>query len=289
MANPKIKINGIRGPIPQGYVLGRSSAGTGDIELIRVPGIAIGQGPGGGIATPLPVIPGGTVLGNDTGAPGRAGPIPLSDLLPPGISFIPLANGGVPTDLVVLATGALVTVPYIGATPVSGGGGSGALVQIARIVTSGSQTSVTFASIAGTYSDLVMSYQARSANTSADDTINMTFNADTTAAHYLYSRDDRLGNATSTSAAFMQLAEIPGASATASFTAGGEAVIPNYAGSVFFKTFSAHQSNFDGTNLLTERAIGHWKSTVAITAINLVLNSGHGFVDGSTFTLWGRL
>ena len=37
MANPpNIRIRGIRSPIPQGYVLGRTSSGQGDVELIDI-------------------------------------------------------------------------------------------------------------------------------------------------------------------------------------------------------------------------------------------------------------
>lgn len=42
MANPpNIRIRGIRSPIPQGYVLGRTSSGQGDVELIDI--VSLGQ------------------------------------------------------------------------------------------------------------------------------------------------------------------------------------------------------------------------------------------------------
>src|SRR6267154_1372794 len=40
MSAPKIKIRGIRTPIPSGYVLGRVSSGTGDTVLVHVTTLA---------------------------------------------------------------------------------------------------------------------------------------------------------------------------------------------------------------------------------------------------------
>jgi hypothetical protein len=50
---PPIKIHGIRSPIPPGYVLGRTSRGQGDVELISLSKlgnalVTAGQGGGGG-------------------------------------------------------------------------------------------------------------------------------------------------------------------------------------------------------------------------------------------------
>jgi hypothetical protein len=36
MAPPKIRIRGARSPIPQGYILGRSSGGTGEVQLLNI-------------------------------------------------------------------------------------------------------------------------------------------------------------------------------------------------------------------------------------------------------------
>lgn len=73
MSPPKIKIAGIRSSIPQGYILGRQSPGTGDVELIAVPGLGQGGGiPGGGGA-------GGTKYDTLVFSLGESEPVPTGD------------------------------------------------------------------------------------------------------------------------------------------------------------------------------------------------------------------
>ena len=52
----------------------------------------------------------------------------------------------------------------------------GALIKVGEIVTSGSQTSVVFSGISGTYRNLRVSYQARCATVGKDDNLAMTIN-----------------------------------------------------------------------------------------------------------------
>ncbi len=69
MAPPAIKLTGISS-IPQGYVLGRSSKGTGDVELIWAPGLMRGQPVGSGSGAGLPSIANLSLLANTSGVVG---------------------------------------------------------------------------------------------------------------------------------------------------------------------------------------------------------------------------
>lgn len=59
MAPPKIRLRGIRLPIPAGYIVGRSSRGTGDAELLNLRQLRLlGVGTrGGSPVTPPPPAP----------------------------------------------------------------------------------------------------------------------------------------------------------------------------------------------------------------------------------------
>lgn len=54
MAAPDIKVRGLRSPIPTGYVLGRVSPGTGEVQLIDITTLAIAVAATGAIASPEP-------------------------------------------------------------------------------------------------------------------------------------------------------------------------------------------------------------------------------------------
>lgn len=64
MSPPGIKLQGIRAPIPPGYILGRTSPGTGVVELIKIADlgkalVVAGQGSTLGVAgrAAIPVVP----------------------------------------------------------------------------------------------------------------------------------------------------------------------------------------------------------------------------------------
>ena len=64
MSPPGIKLQGIRVPIPPGYILGRTSPGTGVVELIKIADlgkalVVAGQGSTLGVAgrAAIPVVP----------------------------------------------------------------------------------------------------------------------------------------------------------------------------------------------------------------------------------------
>jgi hypothetical protein len=154
---------------------------------------------------------------------------------------------------------------------------------IATTTASGSSTNVTFSSISGSYTDLVLII----ANVTAQiDNVGITLNSDTGSN---YSRTLINGNgSTATSTR--------GSNQTYLYTmykdtAGGDPVMSisqfqNYSNSTTYKTILTRQeTNSSGTKSV-QAMVSLWRSTSAITSISI--NSGNAnFNSGSTFTLYG--
>lgn len=86
----KRKVQGIRGPVPTGVILGRIDDGDGDVQLLSITDLAgfgvVTRGPGGGGSSP----------------PAPAG----------GAGVIPLVTGSEPPVLVSDGAGNLVVVDF---------------------------------------------------------------------------------------------------------------------------------------------------------------------------------
>lgn len=146
---------------------------------------------------------------------------------------------------------------------------------------------VTFSSISGNYTDLILVCAARSATASTSDTYLMTFNGLTTS---IYSRTRLLGTGSAASSAgrtsapnidFEGLAGNTSASGT--FTI-GKVQVQNYSSSTTYKTSLIRGD--DANNYVLATA-GLFASTAAITSISLATSSTSNFMTGSTFTLYG--
>jgi len=148
---------------------------------------------------------------------------------------------------------------------------------IATTTLSSNQSSVTFSSIPGTYTDLVLILVGQ--NTPSQDNFRLTMNNDT-GSNYSYTYLS--GNGTSASsgrgsnATPMYIGNLP-----SSQWATNIAHIMNYANTTTFKTVLSRQS---GTS--AEAWINMWRSTAAITTIKVDTGAGN-YVSGSTFTLYG--
>ena len=139
--------------------------------------------------------------------------------------------------------------------------------------------SVTFSSISGSYTDLII---VVSGTQSADDTIGLQFNSDT-GSNY---STTRLGGDGS-SASSTRWTNITSAYALLQFTTQNISVIniQNYSNSTTNKTVLSRSSN--AGNFLAAW-VSLWRNTAAITSIKLQsYNSGSNFAAGSTFTLYG--
>jgi hypothetical protein len=144
------------------------------------------------------------------------------------------------------------------------------------------QASVTFSSISGSYTDLII---AANLGATTTPSICLQFNSDTGSN---YSMTNLYGNGTTASSA-RQASQTqmnfnfidPGTTivATAIYQ------IMNYSNATTYKTALGRFSNA-GTG--TQATVGLWRSTAAITAVKLMLDSsGPLLLSGSTFTLYG--
>lgn len=179
-------------------------------------------------------------------------------------------------------------------TQFSSGGGSGALTLITKVVTSGSQSSVTFSSIASTFTHLVLSIMGRGSQAATTIDIRLQFNSDTGSNYnsevFVQGGTGAGSAAEALAAASIRIGDITAASATANYAGLIEAVIQGYAQTTFFKPVAGLTSgpkNTSGGGQNVEIASGLWLSTVAINAIKVFPSAGN-FVDGSIVALYGR-
>lgn len=178
-----------------------------------------------------------------------------------------------------------------------GGASPPGLVQLAQTVLGSPAAAVSFATISGAYTSLLLVITARSSAAAEVDNVKVVANTDT-AAHYsanlLYSIATGTG-ATPTAArnfgvipATAAPSTISAASATAGQAGNVTAEFPSYSGSTFFKTAIFKSMQKDATPESYMIVTGwEWASTAAITQLDLTLTSGGNFVTGSTFTLYG--
>jgi hypothetical protein len=172
-------------------------------------------------------------------------------------------------------------------------GSAGAWTQLSQIVTSGSQSTVDFTSISGSYNTLVLKYtsQDTTSGTSAS-VIRVRLNNDTTAANY--SNAQRIGaqngaafasTNTSTSGG-MFIGAQPNAGNTGD-AATGEVWIVQYSGTTWNKRIDSWNGSDDvGAGLFIVTSSGRWKSSAAVTRLT-VTTDGTAFSNGSIFTLYG--
>ena len=141
-------------------------------------------------------------------------------------------------------------------------------------VGSGGAADITFSTIAGTYTDLVLKISARSSETIGNAGLNIQFNGLTTNLSWrrLLGNGSSASSASSTGGA--RIAEFQGSDATANTFGNYEVYIPNYAGSNN-KSFSSDAVNeTNGTTEYMGLYAGLWAASSAITSIKLVPSAG---------------
>lgn len=158
--------------------------------------------------------------------------------------------------------------------------------KIATTTTTGSATTVTFSSISGAYTDLVLISSAGAVTNGAD--LRMRVNSDTGTNYsdtYLWGSGSAAGSTRLSNQNRFNLTYY-GTLPSGSTTRGTIITqIMNYSNTTTYKTCLTRANNAaSGTD-----AIAHlWRNTAAITSISL-LEFSTGFTDGSTFTLYGIL
>ena len=158
--------------------------------------------------------------------------------------------------------------------------------KIATTTLGSAVSSVTFSTISGSYTDLVI---VCSVFTSSDGTATeFQFNSDT-GSNYSNTFLEGNGSATSSSRESNQ------SSIGMSYNIGGNSTNPcitianiqNYSNTTTYKTLIGRwNSASGGTYPGTGAAVGLWRSTSAITSVVVKTGSGN-FNSGSTFTLYG--
>lgn len=167
---------------------------------------------------------------------------------------------------------------------------AGTLVRIAEVVTTGSQSTISFSSIPALYRDLELRILARGTVAATFADVRIRANGDT-GSNYdwsLQTNNGTVGEAYAQTAA--QVGIVTGANSPADAAGGSNIIIPNYRGTVFHKLMMgmvAVQTGASATNLYHGHSMGRWKSTAAINALSVYFASGN-FVDGSVVTLYGR-
>jgi hypothetical protein len=166
---------------------------------------------------------------------------------------------------------------------------SGAVQVIQTITTTAGATNVSFTSIPSTYKNLRLVYAA-GITAGTWELFFMRLNNDTAANYDRQTLQGRAG--TASSAETFGSTSIHIGNITQTNGTSGSISIPNYKDTVLdkfaFNTFYA-KSGTTTTSQWTGIFGGAWRSTSAITQIDLFPDSSRVFVTGSSFTLYGEL
>jgi hypothetical protein len=149
--------------------------------------------------------------------------------------------------------------------------------------TLGSNTNtVTFSSIASTYTDLVLVMSVKNTSGSFYDNL-LQFNSDT-ASNYSWTRISGNGTAATSARGTSQTSIQAGWGGTNPATT--IVSLQNYSNATTYKTCLVRTNDVDA---VTAAYAGLWRSTSAINRIDILAYSGTNFITGSTFTLYGIL
>lgn len=176
----------------------------------------------------------------------------------------------------------------------AGPAGGGAITLISEVITAGSQASITFSSISGSYRDLILRVRGRGDTSATTTTVAVQFNGDTGNNYniiniYFAATGTTVSGAVAAPSGSDQIGLIPAATATASYMGTIEALIAGYSQTTFFKVIHSRYDAFYGTfNISQIFGIfgGTWANTAAITSVKVSLTAGN-FVNGSIVSLYG--
>jgi hypothetical protein len=157
--------------------------------------------------------------------------------------------------------------------------------QIASTTLGSAASSVTFSSIPGTYTDLVLLSAASNLGVNGNG-LAMQFNSDTATNYsktFLYGDGASGVSGRGTSQTNISISNMP-ISSTGVFGA-GVANIQNYSNATTYKTVVS-RGGAANTGMIVIAYVGTWRSTAAITTITLFSDTGN-LATGSTFSLYG--
>ena len=176
----------------------------------------------------------------------------------------------------------------IGIIASSGGAAAGGDYEsIATVTASGSATTITFSSIPSTYQHLQV--RGVGSSTSSGGYCVLNINGDSGSnykQHWLQGDGSGTGSGVGSSATSIDLYST--ASNTANIQAAFVIDILDYANTNKYKTIRGLSGNdVNGADGAISLATGNWRSTSAITRIDLTDELGYNFVQYSSFALYG--
>ena len=161
-----------------------------------------------------------------------------------------------------------------------------ALIQ--HIELGSAASSISFSSIAGTFTDLMILTSTRNSNSSTFEDLRITFNGSGSG----YSARTLAGNGSSTSSYSESGSSIqfsitsPAANSTSNTFENTAIYIPNYAGSANKSVSIDHVWEQNATSAGQKITAALWSNTAAITSVTLTAGVGN-LVAGSSATLYG--
>ena len=155
-------------------------------------------------------------------------------------------------------------------------------VALATQTLGSAAASVTFSSISGSYTDLILVANAQT--TTNQDALRAQFNSDT-ATNYSYTQLYGLGTSTGSNRGTSQTGVRLSNGAPNSGSEFGVSIshIMNYSNSTTYKSILSRTVS----SYITSSFVGLWRSTSAITSITVYPENGGNIFTGSSFTLYG--
>lgn len=155
---------------------------------------------------------------------------------------------------------------------------------------SSSVTNITFSSIPGTYTDLVLVASVFGSRAANADSLAIRFNNDS-GSSYSYTYIIGESSAGAASARASNQTNIWVGNFTSNSVAQPGVIIvqvQNYSNTTTNKTILSRQNAIaGGTYNITGANVGLWRSTAAINSVTVRSETGSNFSSGSTFTLYG--
>ena len=153
---------------------------------------------------------------------------------------------------------------------------------IATTTLGSAAASVTFSSISGSYTDLVLVISGRLDSGSGQDaSVLLQYNNDTS-TNYSTTLID--GNGTSAGSARATNATAAYCGSTSQESSNSIVNIMNYSNTTTYKTLTSRGNN---PNYRVRAFASLWRSTAAISTIKVISDFAGNFAAGSTFTLYG--
>lgn len=279
-----------------GYLGPSAGGGSGFANPMTTEGDLI-YGGSSGTATRLAAGTSGYLLSSQgTGGPPLWVPAGLSNPMTTLGDVIVGASSGTPARLAVGTNGQVLTANSSATDGVdweTPSGGSGGLTQIAQQILGSPAATITFSSIPGSYTNLMLVLIGKSSAGVANDAVQMQFNGDTSSdytSQYLYATGSGTFAGVISPATSIQIGAVMGTSGGTAIPGVVQLMIPGYSSSTFSKyaqTQASFQTNsgVNGPGLQFFSVL--WDQTAAIASIALFLNSGGNFTVGSQFTLYG--